>query len=509
MNVGLLHPPLRTHRRNIASGIVSPPLWAALLAPLVQQQGHTVSVVDTVGEAPDHLWPHGGGWFRGLDFAATARRIHPETNVVLVSCMYSSSWPMVRDLLAHLMPLLPQAVFVVGGEHTSALPETVFAQSAAQVIVLGEGEETLTELLARLETQNIRHLNLHGVRGTWWRDAAGVVHAENPRPRLRQLDDLPQADWSLLPMDSYFSLRAGHGSDQGFYLPMLASRGCPYRCTFCASPASWGAPWVARSPARVVQEMLQHHARYGVSDFHFTDLTMLGSREWMHDFCHALIEKQASLTWQIPTGTRSEHMSAELAALMKQAGCTHLSFAIESGDPDMLGRVGKQLNLQKQRQSARAVLRSGLHLFGFFIIGFPQETWASLWRTWGQVMRYAAMGMHEIHVSAFAPVPGCTEFRMMQQSGRITVDDDFLTRIFNWATLGHQETFCPAFSTRALRALVFFFFTSFFVVSWALRPWRPLGELWSLLVHRRPSGKLVRVLRSFWGIRRLQAKSGP
>src|SRR5205085_11391822 len=94
---------------------------------------------------------------------------------------------------------------------------------------------------------------------------------------------------------------------------MLATRGCPFQCTFCSSPQMWTQVWKARRPAAVADEIESYMRRYGANDFQFQDLTAIVRKDWIVAFCKELLDRKLSITWQLPVGTRSEAIDAEVA----------------------------------------------------------------------------------------------------------------------------------------------------------------------------------------------------
>ncbi len=104
-------------------------------------------------------------------------------------------------------------------------------------------------------------------------------------------------------------------------MPLMATRGCPYRCTFCSNPVMYGTRWVARSPDHVLDEIQRYQDRYGATDFPFWDLTMVLKRDWVLDFCSKVEERGMEFTWQLPSGTRAEIVDHEVARALCRSGC--------------------------------------------------------------------------------------------------------------------------------------------------------------------------------------------
>ena len=114
-------------------------------------------------------------------------------------------------------------------------------ETPIDMTVAGEGEETIVEVLERLATGE----SMEGIAGVTWRDESGI-RSNEPRSRIRDVDDIPLPHWDIFPVEAYIDYAAPHGAVRGRSMPMLATRGCPYQCTFCSSPFMWTTAWRAR-----------------------------------------------------------------------------------------------------------------------------------------------------------------------------------------------------------------------------------------------------------------------
>lgn len=500
MNIVLLNPPLRIDPKNVASGIAMPPLWIAYIGGVLKNMNLPYSVVDAVGLALNQKFSMAGGFWRGLNFQQILERIPPETDVICLSCMFTSSWPLLRELLQFLHGNRPSALLVLGGEHPSADTSRVFEESPVDIVVVGEGEETTRVLFEKLNKQKIengiKELDWAGTSGLWWRSKDRKVHEEKRRSRIKEINTIPEPAWDQVPVKDYMTLGKGHGANRGPFMPMLATRGCPYQCTFCASKSMWTTTWIPRNPKSVVAEMVRYNREFGATDFHFVDLTFVIKKQWAKEFSKEILEKGLKITWQLPGGTRAEAIDEELAEIMARSGLSNMSFAIESGSEETLAQTKKNLNLKKQMDAARAARKAGIRLFGFFIIGFPGESKKDLWLTFLMVFRAAWLGYHEINISGFAPIPGTEDFRKLVAEGKLTINEDYYHDLFNWATIGKQKSYNSNLSDKQLRLLILGGLLSFFVSSWVLRPWRFLGELVDLTRGKNARGKLIRFIKS-------------
>ncbi len=507
--VALLNPPFRISPHNPGSGNAMPPLWMAYLSSSLRAVGLEPLMVDALGEGLDQRWALDGRDYRGLTFGEILTRLPPSLKVLGVTCMFSSTWPLMRELLAALHQHRPDLLLVLGGEHATAMTETVFAESPVQVVVTGEGEETAQALFGLLGAQAdpaeaVAGGLLRGLPGLCWRDETGALQNEGRRARVKSVDDIPPPDWRGIPLDNYFAQRCGTGAWHGHYMPILATRGCPYQCTFCTSPNMWTTKWVARDPAQVVAEMAGYQRDYGAVDFQFQDLTAVLRKRWVLDFCQEIHKAGLKCTWQFPTGTRSEAIDEETAQAMARAGCSNFALPFESGDAAVLDAVKKRVNTKAQFVAGQAALRAGIRVGGFVMVGFPCETRQSLINSYKLVLKAAWLGFREMSVHSFVPLPGTEEYHHLLAKGRIKAGDAKYDDIYHWFAIGRNASYSDVLGDRGLRWFVVFCLLSFFAVSYLRYPARLWRDLWAVVGNRGDEGRLAKLIRGQRRLRQLK-----
>ena len=480
--IALVNPPGIKTFSGLQMHTPNPPLGLAYVAAAARQAGFACRVIDATGEALDAVSPYperDDFMMQGLTVDETVRRIPADADVIGVSCMFSTLWPLTHRVAVAIREKFPRALLVLGGEHGTAVPEHVLATSPFDVVVLGEGEETFVELLrARAEGRSLGQ-----VKGIAYREAGGVV-TTGLSPRRRDVDGIPLPDWDSFPIREYIDRHQTNGINLGRSMPILGTRGCPFQCTFCSNPAMWTQRWIARDPGRLADEMELYVRKYAVTNFDFQDLTAIVKRQWIVDFCRELIGRGLSITWQMPSGTRAEVFDEEVADLLYRSGCRALAFAPESGSPDILKAVKKQVDLDHMLSAMRAAVRRGLKLSCFIVIGFPDDTPATLRQTLGLIRRMARLGVYDVAVSKFVPYPGSALFRRLQREGKLQLDDDFFVSPMDFYT-ARAPSYADAVSTRRLYWTMLWMFVNFYVLSFALRPWRVVRALGRALLTGR------------------------
>jgi len=470
-----------------------PPLGLAYVAGALQAAGHEVRAVDAVGEAVHQYtrapW-NSRALMHGLSVEEIVARIEPTTDVVGVSCMFSVEWPIAEALLAAIRRALPQVLIVVGGEHVTACPEfTLEACHAINVGVLGEGEETVVDLLGAHTSGR----DLASVPGIVFRDANDAIIRTARRKRIRAVDDIPRPAWQLFPVAVYIDNALTHGANLGRCMPIMASRGCPYECTFCSSPLMWTTRWAARRPEEVLAEMKEYIRRYRVTNFDFYDLTAIVKREWILAFCRLLIAEQLDITWQLPSGTRSEAIDGEVADALFASGCRIVNYAPESGSPAELARIKKKIDPARVLRSMRSARRAGIAIKANFVFGFPGSTWSDVRRTLAFIAHLAWIGIEDINAFPFSPYPGSALFDQLVAARRVRLDDNYFRTLLAYTDPANSVSYADFIGSRALSRLNVAAMALFYGLSWLLRPARLLKLAWAFAA-RDTSTKLTMAL---------------
>jgi len=251
------------------------------------------------------------------------------------------------------------------------------------------------------------------------------VHNER-RARVRDIDAIPRPAWDLLDVTGYDDRRLINGPRMGMTMPILATRGCPYRCAYCSSPNMWTTKWIARDPKLVADEIQDLVETWGARNFPFQDLTAIVKRQWVVDFCHELIARKLDITWQMPTGTRCEVVDDEVAALLRASGGLSLNFAPESGSEAVRQKVAKQMTEKSLFNAVHAAVKNKLNTSVFFVLGFPGDQVADFRATLKWARRLARAGVEDLAVGFYFPIPGTRFYKELQSRGRATLTDELM-----------------------------------------------------------------------------------
>ncbi len=488
MRVTLVRPP--AYSAGLMGAQLVPFLGIAYVAAALRRAGHDVSVIDMCGEEIDRTEVVRGRYVRyGMSLEAALARLGTP-DVIGVTSSFSMDWVFHRELILALRAAAPRAFLIAGGEHVSALPEFSLRDCPAlDAVVVGEGEETAVRLLAA----RAAGADPGEVRGVAWRDAGGTIRVNPRADRIRDIDRIPPPAWDLFPLANYLDRGLNYHVGRGRTVPMLATRGCPYSCSFCSNDGMWGHPWVSRSPGAVVEEMRSHVEIHRAENFVFSDLTAVVRRDHIVALCREILDRGLAVTWQLPT-LRTEAVDREVLSLMRRAGCRELDFAIESGSEVVLRSVNKRSDPGRIAALVREALAEKMNLSVNIVLGLPAEGLREYAKSYLLCLRLAVLGLHELNAFPFIPYPGSPLFREFLAEKRIVLDDAYFLSLFGYADLAESVSWSKRFSPRAMNFLRIFLMTSFYAVMFASHPAR-FARFLANLARGRATTKLEGVLR--------------
>ncbi len=491
MRIQLVHPPVYVNLRALTALRPGLPLGLAYVAASLEKAGHQVSVLDAVGAAPARVTADGAMHRLGLPPDEIVARVDPAADAIGITNMWSFSWPLVRDIVKGIRAAHPAKPIVAGGEHFTGLTRESMEQSPVDFVVRGEGEDTAVELFAALEDGGLDAASVAGI--AWRRGDEIVINA--PRDRTRDVDQIPWPAWHLFDVRGYYAHSLITGIDAGLTVPILATRGCPYSCTYCSSPRMWTTRWVPREPGDVVDEIASYVRDFGARNFPFQDLTAIVRKDWIVKFCRELLARGLEVSWQFPSGTRCEVIDDEVAELLARSGGRSLAFAPESGSETTRQKIKKRMTEEGLLGAVRASVRHGLNLTVFVVIGFPHDTEADLRETLKLARKLARLGVDDLAIGFFFPIPSTELYDSLVAKGRITLSDEFLkTPIFaNEKVLRDANNYCEHLTARELTRWKYRIHLAFYLKSALHHPAKLARLAWNV-VRGRETRKMETVL---------------
>src|SRR4030095_16126499 len=249
-HVTLIRPPFVGPKDMINQTEGTPSLGLAYLLGSLKDHGHKLSAIDACGEDVNRFATITNCeakeiLINGIGADRIVSMIPKHTDVIGITCMFSNEWLYTKHIINEIKINFPDIPIIAGGEHITAESyRSMLSTPALTACALGEGEETITDLADAL----VNGQDLAEVHGIAFFDDSGNYRKTERRLRIKEVDDLPLPSWDGIPVCNYLDAGLGNGTMEKRAMPMLASRGCPYQCTFCSSPSMWGIRWISRDP---------------------------------------------------------------------------------------------------------------------------------------------------------------------------------------------------------------------------------------------------------------------
>jgi anaerobic magnesium-protoporphyrin IX monomethyl ester cyclase len=444
-SICLIRPPAVESFR-FATTSIALPLGLAYISAALKAAGHDPSIVDAVGLSPGTHTRYCKGYLVGLRSEQIVARIPAGTEIIGITIVFTHEWPAVVRLIDVVRARFPHARIVIGGEHVTSLPEFSLLSSKADIAVLGEGEETVVELVDAIESRK----PLGDIAGIAWREGR-CVYVNRRRERRTGIDAIPLPDWERFDVVNYHRHRMVGGMySSRMTVPILATRGCPYQCTYCSAPNMWLPRWIPRDPIKVVDEIESYVRRYGAGNFPFQDLTAIIEKDWIKAFCTELIARKLDIFWQLPTGTRSEAIDPEVARLLKASGMTSMAYAPESGSDTTRRLIKKKMSAPKLFGSIESAAGAGLNVAVFLVIGFPHDRPEHVAENLPFIDELARREVSDMSVGFYMALPGTELFHSLYDAGRIRLDRQYFRHILESLALIPSQSYCDALGRSAL-----------------------------------------------------------
>ncbi|TLM65406.1 MAG: B12-binding domain-containing radical SAM protein [Deltaproteobacteria bacterium] len=337
---------------------IVPPIGLLSIAATAEAAGHRVVIVDADAERLD------AG--RALDRIAA---LQPD---FVGATVMTATMDLCAAFFARLKERLPRVPVIVGGPHPSSLPvQTLRDAPAFDVAVIGEGDETIVELLKAHAAGG----DLTAIPGIAFR-CAGEVTVTAPRGPIPDLGILPLPAYHLLNRDLYRSYGwnnwvSGHRTPVGV---VFAARGCVGRCNFCAAHTVFGHG-IRYFPLETVKRQLDYLLRdWQIRVLYFQDDTFTANRKMVEALCDYIVAQGYDRQLEIMVSSRVDTVNPETLRRMRRAGVRWICFGVESGNQAILDRMGKKITVEQVRKAFRMAREAGLFIAGNFMIGHIGET---------------------------------------------------------------------------------------------------------------------------------------
>ena len=365
-----------------------PPLGILSIASYLEANGCSVRVLDVHAErmSPD-------------DLRENLRRLRPRfVGICVLSSMLVASHAIARDVKR----LLPDCTVVVGGVHPELFPEAMLQNSAIDLVVRGDGEEPMLQIVSGTPWKDIK--------GVSFRDPTNTTVINMPAQDIvMEIDRYPPPAYHMVDINRYFPSATSYRNVPA--ANVIMTRGCPGKCTFCNSAMT---VLRSREPRRVFEQIKHLRETYGIRQIQFFDDTFTVNKRGVIELCQLIRDSNLDITFSCYA--RGDCFSDEMARALKSAGCHQIMMGIETGSDKIAKIIRKPIEHDKYRRVVEIAHRHDIEVRAGFIIGSLGETW----ETMVESLNFAIeLDVDFFQLSISTPYPGTQLFKQALEEGRL------------------------------------------------------------------------------------------
>ena len=332
---------------------VYPTLGLATIAATALQKNHQIEILDL-------------SW-RPYDYELIRETIFKVKPDIIGITATTPLMNQLRDISVLIKDISENILVIGGGPHPSALPKETISESKLDAVLIGEADYTFPEVCDGVDFSKIPGLYYRNIDNN-------EINYTGLRPLITNLDDLPMPAWHLYNINDYKKISRLLARK----IPLTTaefSRGCVYRCDFCASKITMSLGYRKKSPKRCVEEV-KHLYDLGYREFMLADDIFTSDQKWATEVCDAIYKSKTKMIWTCTNGIRVESADDNLFKSLRRAGCYRVSFGFESGNDKVLKAFGKggRATVEQARKAVKLARNAGIDANGYFMVGLSADT---------------------------------------------------------------------------------------------------------------------------------------
>ena len=356
MKVTFLNPP-QTNSKYKFLGVVAPSLGIGYMAAVLEQHNIDVDVLDASALE--------------LTYEEIGEEILKRNPDIVSISALTPTIGVALDSADKIKQVKPDTIVVLGGYHPTFEYKSVLEEESVDVVVRGEGEYTLLELVRTIENNG----DLFNVEGLAFHDENdGSLIVTPDRPIIENLDELPFPAFHLFPMEKYRILNITTN-----VATIITTRGCPMQCSFCSSAALHGHKLRRRSVENVVNEIEMRLMEQNIDTIAFMDDTFTLNKRFVKEFCSEIKKRDLKFWWGCTS--RVDTLDTDLQQTKKDPGCITIFIGVESADQQMLEKMNKNITVSKTENAFKLAREVGIRSIASCVIGMPEDTIKSMKQT--------------------------------------------------------------------------------------------------------------------------------
>ena len=395
MKVLFVNPP-QTASKYKFMGVIAPPLGIAYMAGVLQENNIDVEILDASAE--------------DMDFKDVEKELLKRKPDLVALTALTPTIGRALETAQVVKETLPDSIVVMGGYHPTFNFIETLEDENVDIVIRGEGEYIMLNLVQALENQS----SLHDVKGIVFEDKNSKEIVVNPEaPLIQDLDELPFPALNLLPMKKYRLL------DMDTHMTtMITTRGCPMQCSFCSSAAKKKKKIRERSVENIVDEIEYLKTNYDIDTIAFMDDTFTLKKRKVMAICDEILKRNIEIMWGWTS--RVDTLDEKLLKKMKEAGCITIFIGVESADQQQLDNMCKNTTIAKIENAFKIAHKLKIRTIASVALGMPGDT--------KEIMNKTVKFVHKLKpnyaiYSLATPYPGTRFYKEAFEKNLIKIKD--------------------------------------------------------------------------------------
>lgn len=395
MKVLFVNPP-QTASKYKFMGVIAPPLSIAYMAGVLQENNIDVEILDASAE--------------DMDFKDVEKELLKRKPDLVALTALTPTIGRALETAQVVKETLPDSIVVMGGYHPTFNFIETLEDENVDIVIRGEGEYIMLNLVQALENQS----SLHDVKGIVFEDKNSKEIVVNPEaPLIQDLDELPFPALNLLPMKKYRLF------DMDTHMTtMITTRGCPMQCSFCSSAAMHGKKIRERSVENIVDEIEYLKTNYDIDTIAFMDDTFTLKKRKVMAICDEILKRNIEIMWGCTS--RVDTLDEKLLKKMKEAGCITIFIGVESADQQQLDNMCKNTTIAKIENAFKIAHKLKIRTIASVALGMPGDT--------KEIMNKTVKFVHKLKpnyaiYSLATPYPGTRFYKEAFEKNLIKIKD--------------------------------------------------------------------------------------
>ena len=487
IKINIIIPSIIIHNNDPHTGIPFMPHMAAYLAGSLKKHYH-VNVIDCLGINSNNFRKYKNFTIIGIDEDEVVKRIDKNSKYSFIYCRTIEDLYSVERIIKKIKTSLKSKIILFENIQTTnsfslkKINKYLF-DMGADALIFGEPEHTSLDAIDFFENKTQKKIFDFA-----YIDSHNNIIINDQKNFYKELDKLNFPDWESFDLNGYWELGFAHPPIKKNikFLPILTSRGCPYRCYFCVSP-TLNPTWRGRSAKNVVDEMQYFKEKLNVTDFHVSDLDPTVNDKRTKEISKEIIKRKLNIEWKFAQGTKIETIkSDETLDLLKKSGLSFFSFSPESGSKQLMKKLNKPFDYEKALHVVKYLNKINIRTQACFLIGTPDEKFTDIIKSILYIIKLTFHGVDEIAVFIYSPIPGSALASRIKGFKHYSE----LTRTPNW----RKDLYLSFFR--------YFMYSIFIFIKLIFKPYKLLGNIIRIFNKNYETkmemsfGKLIKIIKT-------------